>query len=221
MPPSEHHLSVGRTARYFTLGEAGPRLSQVWFVAHGFGQLAGYFIRHFATLDDGTRLIVAPEALSRFYLGEVTGATSAGARVGATWMTREDRLAEIEDYVRYLDALHAHVMTGVARAAKVIVLGFSQGVATVCRWVARGAVRPDALILWAGTLPPELDSPADLEPFRRLDLALVVGSGDPAANPAAVAELEGRLSKHAITYRLVRFDGGHEIDAEVLKALAR
>ncbi len=73
----EHHISVTRTARYYTLGEISRGVAEVWFVCHGYGQLAERFIRHFAALDDGTRLVVAPEALGRFYLGEVTWANHA------------------------------------------------------------------------------------------------------------------------------------------------
>ena len=222
----EHHLAVTRTARYATLGTAGPAIRQVWFVLHGFGQLARYFVRNFAVLDDGRRLIVAPEALSRFYLGEVDGSTSAKARVGATWMTREDRLTEIDDYVRYLDALHAHVMQEVAAArpaearVETIALGFSQGVATACRWVHNGNAKLDRLVLWAGTMPPEIESEADFGRFRALDLALVLGVRDPFAEPVRLAELEARLRARAVRYRLVRFDGGHELDAGVLREIA-
>src|SRR5690606_29110285 len=111
----EQHTTVPRTARYYTLGRAGPELGQVWFVCHGYGQLAARFIRRFRGLDNGRRLIVAPEALSRFYVGDHGGPHGPESRVGATWMTREDRLREIDDYVRYLDLLHDHVMAGADR----------------------------------------------------------------------------------------------------------
>ena len=63
----KHHLKVSRTARYFTLGELNEQTKNVWFVCHGYGQLAEYFIRNFEAINDGENLIVAPEALSRFY----------------------------------------------------------------------------------------------------------------------------------------------------------
>lgn len=222
----EHHLAVTKTARYYTLGEAGAQLTQVWFVLHGFGQLARFFIRSFAPLDDGRRLIVAPEALSRFYLGEMDGSTSAQARVGATWMTREDRLIEIEDYLRYLDTLYAHVMRSVEELkvekskVEVVALGFSQGAATVSRWAHRGSAKLDRLILWAGELPPEIERDADFARFRALDLAFVLGERDPFAAPSHVQELEARLRRHDVRYRLVRFDGGHELNGTVLKELS-
>ena len=193
----------------------------MWFVLHGFGQLAGYFIRDFAPLDDGTRLIVAPEALSRFYLGESTGATSRNARVGATWMTREDRLTEIGDYVRYLDALYAHVFTLVDRArVTVVALGFSQGVATACRWVAQGSSRIDRLVLWGGLVPPEIEGARDAAPLRALRLTRVLGARDEFATPELVRAEDERLAALGLDARLIRFDGGHELHAGTLLALA-
>src|SRR3712207_4878931 len=99
----EAHIAVTRTARYYTLGANVMAPREVWFACHGYGQLAGYFARHFEALDDGTRMIVVPEALSRFYFGEARGQHGAEAMVGATWMTREDREREIEDHVHYLE----------------------------------------------------------------------------------------------------------------------
>src|SRR5207237_10690301 len=105
-------------------------------------------------LDDGRRHLVAPEGLSRFYVGE--GATER--RVGASWMTREDRLAEIEDYVRYLDAVYDDVFGRLDRARVTVhALGFSQGAATVSRWTAMGTSRIDRVLLWGGELPPDLE----------------------------------------------------------------
>lgn len=222
----ERHLAVTKTARFYALGAAAVHLTQVWFVLHGFGQLARYFIRSFAPLDDGRRLIVAPEALSRFYVGEIDGSTSAQARVGATWMTREDRLTEIDDYVRYLDTLYAHVFAETGESTverskiEAVALGFSQGVATASRWAHRGSAKLDRLILWAGELAPEIESDADFARFRGLDLVIVLGDRDPFAAPARVEAMEARLVAHAVRYRLVRFDGGHELNAAVLKGLA-
>lgn len=220
-PAVEHHLEVKRTARYYTLGTPSRETSEVWFVLHGFGQLAGYFIRNFSVLDDGRRLVVAPEALSRFYLGEVDGRTGRDSRVGATWMTREDRLAEIGDYVGYLDALYEEVFRTADRSrVKAVVLGFSQGSETACRWVSRGRASLDHFVLWAGKLAPELDSDADFERLRRLRVSVVFGRDDPFGDSPMLGEMEGRLRGRAVPYRLIRFDGGHELDPPTLAALA-
>jgi len=217
----EHELSVGRTARYYTLGDRGGAPQQVWFVCHGYGQLAGRFLRSFTALDDGRRLIVAPEGLSRFYLGGSSGEHGPDAKVGATWMTREDRLSEIEDYVRYLNALYAGIFGQVDRAAvKVVALGFSQGAATVARWITRGAVRADQLVLWGELLPPDLDLEAAKQTLRALELSIVYGRQDRFVTGEKIAEAEARLWSHGITYRLLTYDGGHELDDGVLKELA-
>jgi predicted esterase len=217
----EHHLTVERTARYCTLGEPGDRVREVWFACHGYGQLAHYFIRHFAALDDGTRLIVAPEALSRFYVTGSSTEPHAGARVGASWMTREDRAAEINDYVDLLDAVHDRVFEQVdRRAVTVTVLGFSQGVATAGRWVEHGRVRADHLIAWAGALPNDAALAASDSPLRRVRLTTVVGADDEMATDAAMTAEHTRLGASGLTPRIVRFDGGHRMDARTLLAIA-
>jgi predicted esterase len=219
-PIDERHIAVSRTARYYTLGTPGPGVREVWVACHGYGQLARYFLRRLGTLDDGTRLLVAPEALSRFYL-ENPGASHATARIGATWMTREDRLAEIQDYLGYLDAVHAQTMAWLGReSVRLVVLGFSQGTATAARWAALGHAAPDAVVLWAHGLPPDLDLAAAGDRFGRLTVWLVAGERDPAF-PRAAAEADARrLAERGVRHELVTFAGGHELDAAALAQVA-
>ncbi len=219
--PREHHITVARTARFATLGEPGDRVREVWFVCHGYGQLAQYFVRHFSPLADGTRLVVAPEALSRFYVSPATAGTHASSRVGATWMTREDRAAEVSDYVAYLDAVHDRVFEGLAREAVLVtVLGFSQGVATAGRWVEHGRVRADRFVAWAGLLPHDAALTAPESPLRHTRLTMVRGTEDTLADPALVEAERDRLREQGIACREVTFDGGHRIDGATLLALA-
>src|SRR5881296_2809116 len=78
----EHHIGVSRTARYFTLGDCSPGVGEVWFVCHGYGQLASRFLEKLRVLDDGRRYLLAPEGLSRFYLSESPTERRVGARTG-------------------------------------------------------------------------------------------------------------------------------------------
>ena len=212
----EHHFAVTRQARYYTLGTPGAATREVWFVLHGYGQLARYFIRHFRPLEDGSRLVVAPEALSRFYLGD-----GEYERVGATWMTREDRLAEIADYIAYLDALYAQAFADLARErTSVHVLAFSQGTATACRWLAEGAATADRLILWGGALPHDFDFGRHRARLNRLRLTLVTGTEDEYATPEKVQDEEARLRQEAVAFQSITYDGGHRLDADVLGRLA-
>lgn len=209
----EHHFSTSRSARYFTLGSP-EHAAELWLVCHGYGQSASRFLERFRPIEAERRGIVAPEGLSRFYLTE----SPAERRVGASWMTREDRLHEIDDYVRYLDGLSVKI---VPRDARVTALGFSQGAATVCRWTAFGSSRVDRLIVWGGEVPPDLDL-ADArvgERLRAAKLTLVFGSRDQLFTPKVIAATESRLREHKIPYELVPFEGGHEIDEATLRRL--
>lgn len=209
----EHHVAVQRTARYYTLAPADD-IREVWFVLHGYGQLAAYFLRHFEPIQDGHRLFVAPEALSRFYLAD-------HQHVGASWMTREDRLAEIDDYLAYLDGIYDHVFEIVDRnTVRVQVLGFSQGAATASRWTVLGRVEAARLILWAGDLAQDLDLDVHADVLRRLNLTFVVGTEDEFITPERLAEQEKILIDHSIPYRLRPFNGPHRMDAETLRTVA-
>jgi len=236
--PRAHHVEVPRTARYYTVGPTlgttdrasgtasdPPAACAVWVALHGYGQLAEHFARHFAPHAAG-RLVVAPEALSRFYLpapGGAPGGANAAARVGATWMTREDRLNEIGDYVRYLDrALDAAAeAAAVDPAAPLGVLGFSQGAATACRWAAHryadGLAPATRVVLWAGTIPPDFDlAGPDGDALRAARLTLVAGDADEFATAAAVAGQAARLDEAGVAYEVVRYAGGHRLDGAAL-----
>ena len=218
----ERHLTVPRSARYAVLGSTDGELSEVWFVCHGHGQLARRFLSRFLPLERPDRLFVAPEALSRYYLSPPRGGPHApDAPVGASWMTYEDRDAEIEDYVSYLDLLHDQIFARVDRAAvRLWVLGFSQGVATVARWVARGKVEPDRVVFYAGVLPSELNARSAARLARISPLTIVLGTDDEFARPDLIAQQEARLRELGVAHETIRFDGGHEITPQVLGRLA-
>jgi predicted esterase len=220
----EHHLRVERTARFYLLGAEHGRVREVWFVLHGYGQLAQRFIRHFTPLDDGSRLVVAPEALNRFYVVSSEKTPASDRPVGATWMTKEDREGEIADYVDYLDALAADVLDRLPAEARpnlrIRVLGFSQGAATASRWVTRGTIHAHELILWGGMVPPEIDLTDGSRALRGVPLTLVAGTSDGFATPELVAEQEARLKRHGVPYEMRRFHGGHVIDHDALVALS-
>jgi predicted esterase len=217
---TEHHLTVTRTARYYTLGDLAAG-TDIWVVCHGFGQLARSFLDPFRAIAHPGRLVIAPEALNRYYLNREGGRAGANARVGATWMTREDRLAEIDDYVRYLDVLLREVGGDIATDARVIALGFSQGAAVVARWLVHGEARLDRVILWCGLLPPEIHPDGGARSrLAGADLHLVYGRTDTMIDGGQLRAQSELLHRAEIPHRLVEFDGGHEIDQATLVALA-
>lgn len=201
--PREHRLTVARNARCYTQG--GAAATEAWVLLHGYGQLAARFLRGFGPLATPSRLLVAPEGLSRFYL-------EAGAgKVGASWMTREDREHEIGDYLAYLEQVRSALIPPVP----LTILGFSQGVATAARWAVSTAPAPARLICWGGLMPEELPV-ARLAPIR---LTFVVGEQEEWAPPAAVEAQAAAFRAAGVTVGVHRFDGGHEIRPEVLDRL--
>jgi predicted esterase len=217
----QRHLKVSRTARYALMGSFEAELAEVWNVCHGHGQLARRFLSRFLPLERPDRLFVAPEALSRFYLEPPrTGPRAALTPVGASWMTAEDREAEIDDYVGYLDLLHEHIFDLVdRRRVRLWVLGFSQGTATVARWVARGNVDPDRVVLYSGLLPSELDKEGAARLAKRSPLTIALGTRDDFAGPELIAAQEAKLRELHVPHTTIRFDGGHEVLPEVLQQL--
>jgi predicted esterase len=206
---NEHHLTVSRTARYFTLGVPEQAL-HVWFVCHGYGQLASQFLGYFTSMQQPGRLLVAPEALSRFYHDQGAGP------IGASWMTREDRVSEINDYLQYLDALHATIRLSLPEGSQCHVLGFSQGVATAIRWKASGSAPLAGAVFWAGSVPPDLDLTACGSRFLDQRLAFVAGTEDPVISADWRTRQCERFTAIGAECLEFSFSGGHRLDRMTL-----
>lgn len=214
---TEHTLNFSFQARYFTLGDE-TRARQVWFVLHGYGQLAKYFIKKFSILNKHNIFIVAPEGLSRFYLEDVTRrAQSGNQRVGASWMTREDRLSDINNYLNFLESVYRKEVDGLN--LPVTVLGFSQGAATASRWVTTGTVRFDRLILWGGVFPTDLDLPSGKQALKNKQIIFVNGTEDPFLKQQGTAEIQPMLEKIDVHPHVIQYTGGHDIDESTLLQL--
>jgi len=210
----EHRLAVTRSARVQTLGdEEGAQ--DVWVVVHGYGQLAADFLAPFRAIAGAERLVVAPEALNRFYRDR-EGGGSGSRSVGATWMTREDRESEIADYVAYLD----RVAERFAGGRPVTALGFSQGVSTLLRWVTLGAAPVRRVIVWAGELPADVDLAAHRDRLGTEPVEVVLGSVDEYQTWINLDGVKGRLEAAGLAHRVRIFDGGHRLDRETLRSLA-
>jgi len=212
----EKYITGNRPARYFTLGELNEHTEQLWFVCHGYGQLAEYFIKKFQVLDNGKTYIVAPEGLSRFYLEGLSG------RVGATWMTKEDRLNDIKDNVNYLNSLYELITKELKPDIKITLLGFSQGGPTVCYWIAYKKVKFDKLVLWAGVFPPDLNNDFEFTAeylLKDKPTYMVYGTNDPLLKPEHSKQLESYKTIKP-DLQIITFEGKHELNEEVLKRIS-
>jgi hypothetical protein len=75
-------------------------------------------------------------------------------------------------------------------------------------------------ILWGAPLPNDLDLAADGGRLEGVALTLVAGTRDGFLTPKVLASEEARLRARGIPYRIVPFEGGHEMDPDVLRTLA-
>ena len=204
-------LEVPRTARIFVRSDAGSPARDVWFLLHGYGQLAGPFLSSLEALARPGRTLVAPEALSRFYLRRGTGS------VGASWMTREERADEIRDTLRYLDRVWAEVRAGLAAPPESLtVFGFSQGGAAAARWAVLGDAPLARLVSWGCPLPPDLDLAAHSARVKALRWTFVLGDEDLSIDREAHAAGLVRLAELGVEAERLRYPGGHEMDDRLL-----
>jgi predicted esterase len=204
-------------ARYYKLGEINAHTKQVWFALHGYGQLAQYFAKKFNMLVKQNVCVIVPEGLSRFYLEQLDQGGRKNNRVGATWMTRENRDMDIENYLTYLDSIYANEIG--ARKIAVTVLGFSQGSATATRWVLHNKINFERLILWSGIFPPDMNFERGNKILKQKETLLVYGTQDPFLNDSRFAEMKMLTEKLNVEVKQMTFDGGHDIDEATLANL--
>jgi predicted esterase len=206
----ENHIIINKTARYYTMGELTDQTKHVWVVLHGFRQNAKSFLAEFKPLSNASTFFIAPEALNRFYLD------IKSTKVGATWMTREDRLNEIKDYIHYLDDLYENFE--LERFGGVITaLGFSQGASTVTRWLDATKFRIDNTIVYAGEVAPELLPLHEHSGLKRTKNYYICGTQDEFFTPALLDSVKEAYKD--LNFTSIMFEGKHELNLEVLKGL--
>lgn len=177
---------------------------------HGYGQHPRFFLRKMESLAEEGWCVIAPEGLHRFYTEGMSG------RVGASWMTREDREADIQDNIEYLH----RVLHRFRHIPHRVLMGFSQGTATAIRFFCSN-FRPEfqQLIMWAGSFPPDLDLPSNLKRLNQVGIDLTVGCEDEFIKSSDVKELRALFDAAGVHYRFTSFQGGHDIDVLTLKAI--
>jgi len=213
MNMQEKHITVTRTARYFTLGELNQNTKDIWIFIHGHKQLAGKFIKQFKELTGSGSYLIAPEGLMRFYNKGDNG------DVGASWMTKEDRESDIKDYVSYLDKLYDEVIKRAKEKYNLTVngLGFSQGVATLSRWLVLGKGKIDKAVFWCGNLAHDVDY-AKAESLKQADIRLVFADNDKYYPKDYYLTQEKILADAGINFKTQIFSGGHEVSFELMKS---
>lgn len=201
----EKRLEVTKTARYFSTSDEFHSAKDLWVVLHGYGQLASGFLGKFEEWATPERIFIAPEGLHRFYTN------AEHSKVGASWMSRESRETDIEDNIRFLDQLVAHL--NISPSVKVHLLGFSQGAATAVRWFCTSRLGFASLTLWAGSFPPDVSISFHSEKFSSLPVLLVSGKNDQVVAPAVMKSVFEQLEAAGVKPGLIVYDGDHVISS--------
>lgn len=206
----EHSLEITRTARIYTLGTLSEKTEHIWIVVHGYAMLAQYFIQKFDQLDPEKNFIIAPEGLSRFYQNGLQG------RIGASWMTAEDRTNEIRDYVNYLEKVYQLYVAPHAGSKKLIAFGFSQGVSTLFRWMNTYSHDYYKIIAWAGSIPVDV-----LENYQlsEHDIQIYYGDEDPLLSIDKTEAYLSTLNQYNIRFNAILYQGGHAVTKEIVEKL--
>ena len=211
MNVNEQHLRVEKTARYYINTPIAKEVKSLWFVIHGYAQLAKDFVKEFEFLSDNKTLIVAPEALSRFYFRD---------KIGASWMTREDRQNEINDYLNYFDVLMKQIKNEFDLSrAKLNLLGFSQGVHTAARFFINTDSYFDNLILCSSDFPGDADFIELKEKLKRSKMYYIFGNSDKDISIVGYEKSLTLLNHNSIPFEKIVFDGRHVIHTESLKKI--
>jgi predicted esterase len=201
----EHKLIAQKTFRYQQIGELD-KATHLLIVLHGYGQLAEFFIRKFNGVPENY-LVIAPEGMHRFYLNGTSG------RVGASWMTKEDRESDIRDNLIWLNQL-LNELKAKKKFEKIILLGFSQGGATAARWYYSSKNEINHLILWASVFPPDLEKP---ENSNNSENYFVIGTEDEFYNSEAQkSEIE---FYQKIGFQTLQFKGKHNVEIRALNRI--
>ncbi len=209
----EHHFIVQKHARVLTSGQASNETAYLWIACHGYAQIVDRFVQKFKDLDSKKHFIVCPEGLSRFYSKGFSGA------VCASWMTKQDRLKEIQDYSTYLSQVLQYYQAKCPNA-QLILFGFSQGVATISRWLVGQDIKPDHLWLWAGMIPEDLDPKRAHDLLHPLNILFIRGNQDEFITEESISKYQANLDLYQIEFADTKvFDGGHRVDRQVLHEL--
>ena len=117
---NEKEVSYTSTNTYTTVNTLTPKTKNIWIAFHGLGYLSRYFAKYFKHLNPEENYIIIPQAPSKYYQG------SNFKHVGASWLTKENTVAETKNVLKYIDAVWEVEKPEVM--PNFIAMGYSQGV---------------------------------------------------------------------------------------------
>jgi len=208
-------ISIPKTHKYSQLGEFSKKTNTVWIVLHGYGMLSEFFIKKFECILNNNTVVIAPEGSNRFYL------ENNYYRVGASWMTKLDKEKDIEDNISFIQTLYSNIVDEIGHSNfKLNTLGFSQGGATLVRWIMSNNITIDSLILWGSDIPKDCLTEEKKSRWSSIDVKLVIGSQDEYINEENKQKVIDLINSYGLKYELVEYEGSHKIIEKELEKIA-
>ena len=127
-------------------------------------------------------------------------------------MTSRDRYDEINDFTRYLDQIYQRYVSHVNQdTVEVILMGFSQGCATMWRWIHASQPHYDIAINWAGWIPEDISYRHLEEYLDDKQHHLWYGDEDHFITDEALGDIKKVIDDNNLSVRVEKFKGGHKI----------
>jgi len=207
----ERAIAAATHGRYLMEPPASSGAAPVMFGFHGYGEGAEAQLDRMRAIPGADRWrLVAIQGLHRFY-------QRRDNQVVASWMTRQDRELAIADNLAYVAAVMNEVTREFSTAPRLMLGGFSQGVAVTFRAIAAAPQKVDGVIAVGGDIPPELDAGA----LAPIGAALVCrGERDDWYTGEKFEADVQRLRAAGPLVRPLVFAGGHEWSDDVIRAAA-
>lgn len=206
---STHFIETIQKLRIESVGDLNENTTNIWLALHGYGQLAEYFKRHFIPLSHQGRVFVVPQGAHKFYLHGTEG------RVGASWMTKEDRKMDIDNQRFFLNEVVSWAAKE-APNARFHMVGFSQGVATGMRFLGYSKTYIHSLLAWAGSWPPDLEEESQ-KTLAQMPMSSWFGTKDPFIGKdkreERIALYNNKFDLHP---EVNTYDGGHTLCSDIL-----
>ena len=210
MNSTEKEIVYTISNSYTTLNSLTSKTKNVIFACHGMGYLSRYFLKYFKGLNSDDNYIIIPQAQSKYYIAPKM------KHVGASWLTKENTLKEMENIISYFDSVLSNEKI---ENLNFIFLGYSQGVSVAMRYLAKRKIIVSKLILMSGGIPKEL-TPKDFKYLKnKAVIYFVYGDKDEYISEDFLNSEKKRLEDLFSNINYIEFDGNHEIKTEIIESI--
>jgi predicted esterase len=210
MNSTEKEIVYTISNSYTTLNSLTSITKNVIFACHGMGYLSRYFLKYFKGINSDDNYIIIPQAQSKYYIAPKM------KHVGASWLTKENTLKEMENINSYFDSVLSNEKI---ENLNFIFLGYSQGVSVAMRYLAKRKIIVSKLILMSGGIPKEL-TPKDFKYLKnKAAIYYIYGDKDEYITEDFLNSEKKRFEDLFSNINYIEFDGNHEIKTEIIESI--